>query len=135
MRTALAISHVAFEDLGSLAPALERAGFAVHTRDAATSGLREDDFVTPDLLVVLGGPVGVYEQDAYPFLLRDVPHTFFNVFGSAPDLARLDLIEPTHAQAIGLVVPDRDPPSPLVSALVKSCRHLNFERRLCASAV
>jgi DNA-binding transcriptional LysR family regulator len=62
-----------------------------------------------------------------------VPHTFFNVFGAAPDLVGLDLIEPTHAQAIGLVVIDRDPPAPIVAALVKFCRRLDFARRLAAA--
>ena len=63
-----------------------------------------------------------------------VPHTFFNVFGAAPDLAGLDLVEPKHAEAIGLVVADRDPPSPLVAALVKCCRHLDVENRLADRA-
>ncbi|HMK89351.1 MAG TPA: LysR family transcriptional regulator [Methylocystis sp.] len=62
-----------------------------------------------------------------------VPHTFFDVFGAAPDLVARDLVEPTHTQSIGLVVADRDPPSPLVAALVKSCRHLSFKRGLGAS--
>ncbi|ARN81554.1 LysR family transcriptional regulator [Methylocystis bryophila] len=61
-----------------------------------------------------------------------VPHTFFNVFGAAPDLVGLDLIEPRHAQAIGLVVADRDPASPLVTALVSCCRQLDLENRLGA---
>lgn len=64
-----------------------------------------------------------------------VPHTFFNVFGSAPDLAALELIEPTHTQAIGLVVADRDPPSPIAAALLKSCRRLNFQHRLDGTRV
>lgn len=55
-----------------------------------------------------------------------VPHTFFNVFGAAPDLIGLDLIDPTHSQAIGLVVADRDPPSPIVAAFVKSCSRLKL---------
>jgi DNA-binding transcriptional LysR family regulator len=59
-----------------------------------------------------------------------VPHTFFSVFGPASDLIGLDLIEPTHSQAIGLVVADRDPPSPLVAAFVKSCRQLKLEKCL-----
>ena len=63
-----------------------------------------------------------------------VPHTFFNVFGAAPDLVGLDLIEPTHTQAIGLVVADRDPPSPIVAALLRSCRHSRFGDGLVAGA-
>lgn len=57
-----------------------------------------------------------------------VPHTFFNVFGGAPDLVAIDIVEPTHTQAIGLVVADREPLSPLAATLLKSCQHLHFER-------
>jgi len=56
-----------------------------------------------------------------------VPHTFFNVFGGAPDLVAIDIVEPIHTQAIGLVVADREPLSPLAGALLKSCQHLHFE--------
>ena len=68
MRTALAITHVAFEDLGSLGLELYNAGFSVEIIDACTSDLRAIDAVNPDLLVVLGGPIGVYDRDAYPFI-------------------------------------------------------------------
>jgi len=64
-----------------------------------------------------------------------VPHTFFDVFGAAPDLIGLDLVEPRHSQAIGLVVADRDPPSPLAAAFVKSCRLLDLANCLDAACV
>lgn len=64
MRTAIAIRHVAFEDLGLLGPLLAQRGFAVDYRDAVDLGVIGD----PDLLVVLGGPIGVYQDDLYPFL-------------------------------------------------------------------
>lgn len=67
MPHALAIRHVAFEDLGLLAPLLGDRGFVMTAADAATD-LPQLDALAPDLLVVLGGPIGVYEEDAYPFL-------------------------------------------------------------------
>ncbi|MEN2991158.1 LysR family transcriptional regulator [Tistrella sp. BH-R2-4] len=52
-----------------------------------------------------------------------VPHTFFHVFGGNPDLVAVDLVEPVHTQAIGLVLSDRDPPrrwrAPCLPAPVK----------------
>jgi DNA-binding transcriptional LysR family regulator len=49
-----------------------------------------------------------------------VPHTFSYMFGGVRDLAAIDLIEPTHSQSIGLVLSDREPPSPMASALLAS---------------
>ena len=72
MRKALAITHVAFEDLGSLAPALTAAGFAVETVDACTTDFHHIDPLSADLLVVLGGPIGVYEAEQYPFITQEI---------------------------------------------------------------
>ncbi len=68
MRTALTINHVAYEDLGTLATELAEAEFHSATVDACTADLRQIDPLRPDLLIVLGGAIGVYERDAYPFL-------------------------------------------------------------------
>lgn len=67
MPHALAIRHVAFEDLGILGEVLTTRGFEIAYVDAV-GGLSGVDPLRPDLLVVLGGPIGVYEEDAYPFL-------------------------------------------------------------------
>lgn len=68
MRRALAITHVAFEDLGSIEPELIDAGFDIEVIDACTADLRAIDPSEPDLLIVLGGPIGVYERETYPFI-------------------------------------------------------------------
>ena len=49
-----------------------------------------------------------------------VPHTLFYVFGVLPDLVAIDLVRPVHTQAIGLVLSDRNPPSPMAGALLSS---------------
>ena len=68
-RRAVAIRHVAFEDLGTLGDVLADRGFDVAYVEAG-----RDDFTAigdPDLLVVLGGPIGAYEADSYPFLVAE----------------------------------------------------------------
>lgn len=61
-----------------------------------------------------------------------VPHTFFFVFGAAPDLVAFDLVEPVHTQAVGLVVSAREPLPPLAKALIDSAAGLDIERELAA---
>jgi GMP synthase (glutamine-hydrolysing) len=71
-RQCLAIRHVAFEDAGILAPLLSERGVDLSYREAGVDPLDERDFVEPDLLIVLGGPIGVYETREYPFLLGEI---------------------------------------------------------------
>lgn len=66
MRTALLITHVAFEDAGTLGDALLDSGFALTALDACTDNLGAIDALAPDLLVVMGGPIGAYEGNIYP---------------------------------------------------------------------
>jgi GMP synthase (glutamine-hydrolysing) len=68
----VALRHVPFEDLGLLAPLLANRGHALRYVDVPVGGLDTVDPRTPDLLVVLGGPIGVYENDSYPFIDAEV---------------------------------------------------------------
>jgi GMP synthase (glutamine-hydrolysing) len=68
MKSAVAIRHIAFEDLGAFAPAFAAAGFSVQYHDIGTHDVRALEPDTADLLVVLGGPIGACENAAYPFL-------------------------------------------------------------------
>ena len=72
MPVAIAIRHVAFEDLGTFAPVLARRGWAVAYRDAAVDDLRAPELAEADLLVVLGGPIGAYEDELYLFLADEL---------------------------------------------------------------
>ena len=72
-RTCWAIRHLAFEDLGSLAAPLQTAGYAIRYLEAGLDQLAAlDDAGDNDLLVVLGGPIGAYETDAYPWLQDEI---------------------------------------------------------------
>jgi GMP synthase (glutamine-hydrolysing) len=68
LRTAAALRHVHFEDLGSFAPALRAAGYDLDYHDVSDPGFKVDAVADADLLVVLGGPVGVYDDRLYPFI-------------------------------------------------------------------
>ena len=71
MKTAVAIRHVAFEDLGSWEKLL-RKFYKIQYVDAVDSDitlLKNEDI---DLLVVLGGPIGVYQEQEYPFIETEV---------------------------------------------------------------
>jgi len=67
MRVA-AIRHVAFEDLGVFGPVFEARGHETRLFDAGIDDLNAPALTDADLLIVLGGPIGAYEEDRYPFL-------------------------------------------------------------------
>jgi GMP synthase (glutamine-hydrolysing) len=69
-KTLLAIRHVAFEDLGGFEAPLTDAGYSIRYADMGMTAI--SDFGDPDLLVVLGGPIGVYEDDLYPWLKDEI---------------------------------------------------------------
>jgi GMP synthase (glutamine-hydrolysing) len=72
MKDIVAIRHVAFEHLGTLAPLLTGRGFRIRYLDAGTTDLTALDPLSPALFVVLGGPIGAYEENQYPFLSHEL---------------------------------------------------------------
>lgn len=72
MKTALVLRHVGHEDLGNLEPVLRGQQFTITYKDAATHIFTALDPLQPDLLVVLGGPVSVYDQADFPFLAAEI---------------------------------------------------------------
>lgn len=70
VRTAVAVQHVLFEDLGILKPLLAEHRYRIHTLDATC-----DDIAVAagaDLVIVLGGPIGVRQASDYPFLDQEL---------------------------------------------------------------
>lgn len=91
MTSCLAIRHIAFEDAGLLAPILAARGIDLIYAEAGIDLLDKEKLSQPDLLVVLGGPIGVYEINAYPFLVEEI----------AGLRARLDAGRPTLGICLG----------------------------------
>jgi GMP synthase (glutamine-hydrolysing) len=71
-KSALVIRHVHFEDLGTFAPVLTQLGYDIAYVNAPTDDLFLASCQPADLLVVLGGPIGVYEIESYPFLNPEI---------------------------------------------------------------
>jgi GMP synthase (glutamine-hydrolysing) len=72
IKKCLAVRHVAFEDLGLLGPLVSSHGYGVRYHDAGVQPIDAETLSAPDLLVVLGGPIGVYETEAYPFIADEI---------------------------------------------------------------
>lgn len=72
MATIAAIRHLAFENLGILEPLFARRGDHVFYLDAPVADFTDPRLADADLLVILGAPIGVYEQARYPFLQAEI---------------------------------------------------------------
>lgn len=72
LKTVQAIRHIGFEDLGSFAKPLIEAGYVIEYIDVAESDPAKLDPLAADLLVVLGGPIGVYDDIAYPVVTEEI---------------------------------------------------------------
>jgi GMP synthase (glutamine-hydrolysing) len=71
-RTALVLRHDPKIHLGNLEPVLREHGYALTIIDTELGDLGTLDPAEADLLVVLGGEMGVYEADRYPSLHDEV---------------------------------------------------------------
>ena len=69
--TIYAIQHLAFEDLGALEDTFYQLGFRVRYVEAGVDDLTKA-LEHKGLTVILGGPIGVYETEDYPFLTQEI---------------------------------------------------------------
>ena len=68
MKSALIIRHVPYEGVAGYRAPIEDAGYIVDRIDVADPAFPLLDLCEPDLLIMMGGPMGVYEQDKYPWI-------------------------------------------------------------------
>lgn len=101
-KTIYAIQHLAFEDLGSLEDVFYAAGYRVRYFEAGIDDLTTA-FAHPELLVILGGPIGVYEVDDYPFLHHELALLKQRIAANKPTLG-ICLGAQLIAQALGASV-------------------------------
>jgi len=91
MKTALIVRHVEREGAaGYLAP-MEAAGYAIERLNIAEPGAVDVDLNAPDLLVVMGGPMGVHDTQQSPWIAPEI----------ASIAARLDTGRPTLGICLG----------------------------------
>jgi GMP synthase (glutamine-hydrolysing) len=83
---ALVLMHVANEPAGTLSEDLAAAGVSVRTVRLYAGEALPGDVAEVDLIVSMGGPLNVYEEDQYPFL---APEVAFLAKGLAADVPML----------------------------------------------
>jgi len=66
----VAVRHLQFEDLGVFEDPIIKAGYEIKYLDAPIEDLQEA--YVADLLFILGGPCGVYEDDLYPYIKEEL---------------------------------------------------------------
>jgi GMP synthase (glutamine-hydrolysing) len=103
MKTALVIRHVAFEDLGLFERTLEAAGYQVRYLEAGMDLLTWLEPLHPDLLIVLGGPIGANDEADYPFIRDEIDLLASRLQSDAPTLG-ICLGAQLMARALGAAV-------------------------------
>ena len=68
----IALYHVRFEDLGAFSLPLETAGYHIAYRHAGAAPLTAEEWRDTDLIVILGGPIGVGDVASYPWLAGEI---------------------------------------------------------------
>jgi GMP synthase (glutamine-hydrolysing) len=71
-KVALALRHVAFEDVGLWAKTVAAHGYDLQMVDIGVQPTPREAVADCDLLIALGAPIGVYETDVYPFLIDEI---------------------------------------------------------------
>lgn len=68
MKTALIVRHVPVEGIAGFREPIEAAGYSLDRVDVTDPGFSSLDLSEPDLLIMMGGPMAVYEQDRHPWM-------------------------------------------------------------------
>ena len=71
-KTCLVVRHVDFEGLGLLCDLLRARDYNFRYAHAMDDDISCNGFLKEDLVIVLGGPFGVYEADKYPFIRNEI---------------------------------------------------------------
>lgn len=72
MKSVCVIQHVPFETPGVLSDIFLEKKFSVKTVEAPFLRELQEEDLRPDILVVMGGPIGAYEESSYPFLMDEL---------------------------------------------------------------
>ena len=67
-KTALIVRHVPYEGIAGYRAPIESAGYRLDRVDVADPSFADVDLAEPDLLIVMGGPMGVYDVDEHGWI-------------------------------------------------------------------
>src|SRR3569833_986699 len=86
MKRALIVRHVPYEGGAGFRQPIEAAGYRYERIDLAARAFATLDWSAPDLLVVMGGPMGAYERDTYPWIDGEVTGLARRIAAGLPTL-------------------------------------------------
>lgn len=121
----LIIRHVPHEGIAGFREPVESAGYALDRIEVDDPAFGSIDLTEPDLLIMMGGPMGVYEQDRHPWIACQLKRlarrleadrpTLGVCFGAQMIAAALGArVYPGPAKEVGFhPLTDVDPASPL----------------------
>lgn len=100
MKKGLIIRHVPFEGIAGFREPVEAAGYELDRIDVSDPEFTRINFNTPDLLILMGGPMGVYEREAHPWIDCEVDRLASRISLGLPTLG-VCLGSQMIAQALG----------------------------------
>ena len=103
MAIALVIQHEDYEALGGFQQPLEARGYDIELVSVRDRHFDTLSFLDPDLLVIMGGPMGVYETAANPWMNHEIVRVAERIIANLPTLG-VCLGSQVMAAAMGAVV-------------------------------
>jgi GMP synthase (glutamine-hydrolysing) len=85
-KTALIIRHTPYEGVAGFRDPVEASGYDVDRIDVTDPEFASVDLVSPDLLLLMGGPMGVYEQEAHPWIACEVARLGARIAADRPTI-------------------------------------------------
>jgi len=85
-RRALVIRHTPWEDIAGFGPPIEAAGYALEPVDVDDAAFATLDFDQFDLVIPLGGPMGVYQRERYPWIDGEIDRLSRRIAAGGPTL-------------------------------------------------
>ncbi|ODP36628.1 glutamine amidotransferase [Sphingomonas turrisvirgatae] len=103
MKRGLIIRHTPYEGIAGFREPVEAAGYQLDRIDVTDPDFSRVNFNTPDLLILMGGPMGVYEREAHPWIDCEVDRLASRISLGLPTLG-VCLGAQMIAQAMGVKV-------------------------------
>ncbi|WP_279109974.1 glutamine amidotransferase [Bartonella apis] len=72
MKTALVLQHLEFENAGLIGNVLVKRGYELKNLDATRDDISAFPVNEADIVIILGGPIGVYDGERYPFINQEL---------------------------------------------------------------
>lgn len=85
-KTALLVRHVPYEGIAGFRQPIEDMGYVIDRVDVSDPGFADLDFLSPELVVLMGGPMGVYDRDEHPWIEHELERLSVRLARDRPTL-------------------------------------------------